>query len=142
MTKKTKIFFILSTVFTILAFTCAVVFSIWATDTLYFEIQNQPEEQKACAAFALIFVILIILIYWFLSEAVLGVLSIVFSSLSLKYTNGIYALNAAGVDEDESSALKNAKKLKTMRTISIVELAVAIFSTLSPIIYTIIVNYI
>ena len=135
MTKKGKVFFIIASVLTALAVLASVLFTVWATDTLYFELSRQPEESRAASAIGLIFVIIIIIAYWLIAEAVLGTLSIIFSALSIKFTAPMPALT-------EGQEIAPIKKINAFRIISIVELVLAILSTASPFIYLGITNFI
>lgn len=135
MTKKGKVFFIIASVLTVLAVLASVLFTVWATDTLYFELSRQPEENRAASAIGLIFVIIIIIAYWLIAEAVLGTLSIIFSALSIKFTAPMPALT-------EGQEIAPIKKTNAFRIISIVELVLAILSTASPFIYLGITNFI
>ena len=128
MTKKGKVFFIIASVLTVLAVLASVLFTVWATDTLYFELSRQPEESRELSWLVIILLLILIIPFWFISEAVLGTLSIIFSALSIKFTAPMPALT-------EGQEIAPIKKINAFRIISIVELVLAILSTASPFIF-------
>ena len=148
MTKKAKTFFIISTVFTVLAVIAAIFFTASATNALTTELSQNPETDNLGSALGLIFVILVLIVYWVIVSAVLGILSIVFSSLSIKFTkkSEIVAAEierlANGDDYLEDGAEKTVKKRNVLRILSVAELIVSIICAFSPFIFLMITNII